>query len=261
MGIGISINKTGEAVYRYTNADHNLTRNGVEWTAIPISRQAYKSSGKSKSIGLEITVPVIADISNLFTSFPPPDVVKVTILQGHLNDPEEEVMSAWVGRVLSTAKKGRETSLSCESILSSMQRPGLRRNWQVACPYQLYGEMCNADMEAAVTRATVVSMSGNTILFQAGWNGDIPFSKYGGGMLRWAGDMGTEYRMILNIDDSGQMTYVGPIRALAEGTAVDIILGCGHSIDDCRNLHNNIQNYGGDAWIPLVNPTKNQPYW
>ncbi|ERP95698.1 hypothetical protein Q669_29455 [Labrenzia sp. C1B10] len=253
---------TGEtAVLRYTNADEDISFEGVEWKAIPINRQAYKSSGKVEKSSVTITVPVDEDLSLLFTDFPPTQEVSVIIRSGHFPVGPDNVVAVWSGRVLSTAKKDRTTELSCDSTPIRLNRPGLRRNFQFGCPFVLYGHKCLASKANASVTSSVVSIDDGKLSLQANWWGAMPVEKFVNGVLSWDSDKGREHRTIRAVDAGGAITFIGPLRDIDVGTAVSIALGCNHQMSDCENLHNNIQNFGGQPWIPTKNPFKYHPFW
>lgn len=254
---------TSESVYRYTTAVRPVTKFGHTFLAQATQRTNYKASGKTEKGSMDIKFPVVSDISSLFSAYPPTQVVRLTVYGGHRNDPDEEFLVLWEGRVLSTAKSETELTLSCESSLISLQRPGLRRNWQYACPFVLYhATTCRANIEAASSDWPVVAITASGgIVLQEGWNGGIDPNKYAGGMLKWRGDTGWEYRTIMRINDDGSFAYAGIIRGLAVGDTVTIIKGCNHQESDCAGIHNNINNYGGQPWIPTTNPVKFPNFW
>lgn len=250
---------TGESVYRYTNFDRDIDKMGQKWFARPISREAYKTSGKTDKSSLTIRLPVDTDLAALFTDYPPTQVVRVTIRAGHVDDPQNELLVIWVGRILSTAKEGNQAVLTCDNTIISMKRPGLRRNWQYACPYLVYGIQCGA-VQTPLT-ATVDQVTTSGIVLMAGWHGEYPPEKFKGGMLRWRGPHGWEYRTIRDATAEGALAFIGPIRNIEPGMSISVILGCNQTKEDCANVHNNINNFGGDPWIPLKNPVKQHPYW
>lgn len=251
---------TVEAVYRYTNFDRDLFRMGHTWHARPISREAYRTSGKTDDkSSLTIRMPVDTDLSTLFTDFPPTQVVRVTVWAGHMTDPDEQTLVIWTGRVLNVAKEKNQVLLTCDNTIISMKRPGLRRNWQYLCPYVLYGDMCRATMQALSSTVTAITTTG--IILEAGWWGSHDPNKFKGGMIRWRGGFGWEFRTIRDVNSDGFLQFLGPIRDIEEGQQVSLFLGCNHTMGDCQSLHNNINNFGGDPWIPLKNPVRNHPYW
>lgn len=252
---------TSASIYRYTTHPIATSFFGAEWTPIASSRDNFKASGKSERSNFDMRFPVLSDISRLFTAYPPTQVVHVTVWAGHVgaNDP----VVVQVGRVLSTAKVEKEIKLTCESTLISMKRPGLRRNWQYGCPYVLYNEhTCKADIVAATTTLPVIGLTDTGgVVLQADWYQDGDPSHYYGGMLRWQGDTGMEWRTILNIGDDGSLRIAGPLRGLSVGDTVDVIKGCNHQESHCQSLHNNILNYGGQPWIPNTNPVRYPNFW
>lgn len=253
---------TDEATYRYTNLDRDFVANGVTWEAIPISRGTYKSSGKTERASLDIAMPLSAGIAEMFTAFPPTQVIGVTIWSGHLTDPDQQFRVVWVGRLMSNTKGETELTLTCESTLLSLKRQGLRRTYSYGCPYVLYdARTCRADQSAATVNTTVVAIEGSVVTFEPGWAGATALSKYAGGMVRWMGPTGYEYRTIVSSTDDDGFYITTPLRGMEVGTAVEVILGCDHTVADCRNLHNNVKNYGGQPWIPIKNPVRYHPFW
>lgn len=246
-------------VYRFTNGDTDRTGPTGTFKAIPIQRERYVSSGTTDKSSLKIRTPVTTDLSNLFRSYPPTQPVLVNVWQGHLGDGEWIV--AWTGRILSVTKEGSENVMTCESTIISLKRPGLRRNYQYACPYVLYGPGCMANKGAATFPATVESVSGGLLVLGAGWNGPHEPKRFSGGMIQWEGESGLEVRTILRVDEAtNRITIIGPLRDLEVGDAVQVILGCNRLMDGCH-VHNNIVNFGGQPWIPLRNPVKYHPFW
>ncbi|MFC3724409.1 phage BR0599 family protein [Neoaquamicrobium sediminum] len=251
---------TSGARYHYTNADQNISFGGATYKAIAIDRDTYSAAGKTDRHSVNIRLPVTADLAYLFTSYPPTQPVVVIIRQGHLTDNEADFIAVWTGRCLSAAKEGNEQVLTCESTIVSLKRPGLRRNYQFACPYVLYGEGCFANKAAATSNATVVEFSNGKLTLDTNWWGEDDPQDYAGGMIQWNTDKGLEARTILTVDEEGRMSLIGPLRDIVTGEVIQVIKGCNHRMDGCRK-HNNIQNFGGQPWIPLKNPVKYHPFW
>lgn len=247
--------------YLYTNADSNVSNGGRTYTAIPIKRERYSSSGAMDKSALKIRMPVETDISDIFREYPPTQPVTLVIKQGHFSDTDEQFLAVWSGRVLSVAKEGRENVLTCESTIISLKRPGLRRNFQYACPYVLYSSACGSNKDAKTIDTSVASIDGGKIVLATGWHGPYAPRHFSGGMLEWTTSNGKEVRTILKVDEStNSITVIGPFRDLGVGDPVKAILGCNHLVEGC-NVHGNILNYGGQPWIPLKNPAKHHPFW
>jgi hypothetical protein len=248
-------------VYRYTNADEEIVWNGELYATTPIDRDKIETKGRGESEEVTVQVPLYAEIAELFRVFPPGRVVHVTIRQGHLPNPDDpaEFLTGlnfpvvWVGRVLESRRDGANADLTCDNSHAGMKRTGLRLHFQYPCPLALYSARCGADKEAA-RRATTATVSGVQMTFADGWNGAADPSSYIGGLVEWDGPEGREYRAIYRVVDPTTVVVNAAPRNFIDGSAVDVYLGCPHTLGGCQVLHNNAVNYGGFHRIPTLNP-------
>lgn len=241
--------------YAYTDAEQEIVFGGVTYQPIPIDRGAYSSSGTLDKAAIEIRIPQDLPLAELFRVYPPSQVVNLFIRQGHLNDPDNQFLVCWTGRVLSCSREDNQARFSCEPISTSLKRNGLRRPYQYGCPHVLYGPQCRANKSAATTTVTPTSAEGVTVTLPVGWAGAGQAQKYLGGLVQWVSTSGdTVIRTILRVTGTNVFTVSGVIVGLAEGGLVKMILGCNHQMNDCLSLHNNIHNYGGQPWIPTKSP-------
>lgn len=247
-----------EDYYAYTSGEREIVVEDVPFTPLPIDRGAVTSSGTLDKATLQVTTPINSEISNLFGVYPPSHVVTLQIFEGHPEDPDNQYLTIWTGRVLGRSLKGSEAFFSCEPISTMLRRSGLRRNYQLSCPHVLYGPDCRADRDAATSAVVVVSANRSFVTLGPTWvpSGDKP--KYLGGMFTWVRDDGrAELRTILRIDSGVTLLLSGDTNGLGPGDNANVIFGCNHKgalTDDCHAIHNNILNFGGQNWIPLSNP-------
>ncbi len=244
-----------------TDAEEPVVAEGVTFQPVQIKHGEINASGSLDKSTVELKAPRTNPLVDLFRVYPPSQVVSVTIYRGERNDPEAEFIAIWSGRILNFAIEVNEAKFSCEPIGTSVQRPGLRRNYQVGCPHILYGPSCRANKLAA-TRSTVAeTISGATVTLPAGWFAGQAPADYLSGLMEWIDPEGNRIsRTILRLADgagSRSLMLGGLPAGLSEGMAVDVILGCNHQMSHCRNLHDNILNYGGQPWIPTINPVGN----
>lgn len=244
------------AFYAYTDADEIITYQTIQYKPLPILRPEVRTSGTLDKTTLEITVAANSEIANLFIAYPPSSIINVLIRQGHLQDPNNEFLIAWSGRVLSCSRSGNEATLTCEPIATSLKRPGLRRNYQYGCPHPLYGEPCNANKAAATITRPIAGVTGSIIGLASGWNTQ-PVAKYVNGLIQWTDALGnTQLRTILGTPTATSILLSGDASILSVGQNIQISLGCNRTMSDCLNLHNNIANFGGHPFIPKKNPIK-----
>lgn len=253
---------TASAYYAYTDAEEPVTFDGVIYEPKPIQRGAINSSGTLDKAALQVDLPTSCDVAELFRIYPPGRSVTLIIRQGHLGDTDSDFKVIWSGRILSSSREDSVDSLTCEPLSTAFRRSGLRRCYQYSCPHALYGTQCKASRLAGTSVATVYATTGASVTLDSGWNGSHAVEKYIGGMIEWETAAGKEVRTILRLTGGGNVLNLsGSTRGLTGGTEVSVILGCEHNMMDCETLHNNIQNYGGQPWIPLSSPIKINPYW
>jgi len=247
--------------YRYTNAEADITFDGDVYTALPTERDQIATRGRGDNREIAIEVPITSAVSELFRIFPPGRVVNVIIYQGHIANPDDpdvwtddpQFGVVWTGRVLEANRKNNSTVLSCENSEAGMKRVGLRRHYQWACPLVLYGAKCRADKVVATRPATVASITGNSITLTPGWEGGNEARDFLGGLFEWDSTLGREYRTIIGASGDTLKLSATPFE-LVVAQAVDVILGCPHTLAGCRDIHDNVVNYGGQPYIPLKNP-------
>ena len=243
------------AYYGYTDAEQPITYLDKIYKPIPIDRDKFTSSGSMDKSAFKVRLPRGLAISDLFRVYPPSQVVTLVVRQGHLGDVVPEYLVAWSGRVVSGNVKGNETEFTSEAIVTSMRRSGLRRNYQYGCPHALYGNQCRANKAAAKVVSTVVSASSYKIILPNNWF--LPFAEanFIGGLAEWNNAVTgeREMRTILKINGGTVLDLGGVVRGLPNGNSIDLFKGCSHTMAGC-NTHNNINNFGGQPWIPTKNP-------
>jgi len=253
--------RVGADYYCYTDAErqivHQVDGDTVARTFVPlpIDRGKIVSSGSADKVTLSVNMPKSTPVAELFRIFPPSDIVWLTIFIGHDSDPDIEFMAIWSGRVLSGIHEGSKASLQCEPVTTSIKRPGLRRRYQYGCPHPLYGRSCGVDRTAFTVTATVASVSGYQVGFSSGWEGAFTKAHFANGLFDFV-ITGSRHakRTILQVNTTTNvLTISGAIPDLVVGSTVSLSLGCDHQMTGC-NSFGNIQNFGGQPWIPLKSP-------
>lgn len=246
----------------FTDAETPLLVGGDTYQPVQIRHGEINASGTLDKATVEVNTPYNNPLVELFRIYPPSQVVNLTIYQGDLNDPDAQFLVIWGGRVIDFSLDAMEAKFTCDPVATSIRRPGLRRNYQFSCPHVLYRGSCRASQLAATVTTTVTAISGSILTLPAGWFGALDPAKFRGGPIEWlaaGGDRVT--RGILRVTDDGgtgrTLLLGGLPSGLVVGMEVEVALGCNHQMDDCKNLHNNIQNFGGCPWIPTKNPIGN----
>jgi len=250
-----------------TNAEQPILHDGVQYIPHPMDRDTIKASGNLDKAALTVRTERDSPVAELFRVYPPSQPVRLTIFQGHLNDPDQQFLVAWTGRVLSVKWEKSEALLNCEPIATSLRRPGLRRRYGPVCPHVLYGPICRANKEAATISTTMRQAANGVRLVSIMYTpNEAMTNRLRNGTFEWTvAETGSlESRLILAIkveNNIATLTLSGIVRNLPQGHPVNLVLGCNHQLGDCENVHNNVPNFGGMPWIPTKNPYgKYSPY-
>ena len=220
----------------------------------PIKNSRISWTGNMDKSRVTITLAMGTPLDDLFGSYPPSQVINVSIREGHMDD--DPIASnfpiVWLGRLTGAGPEGHEMTLNCLPYTSALGRAGLQRAWQIGCPHALYGPSCGASKAAGRLPRVVEAIGRNRLRVTEA----VPDRRrMAGGTIEWVRtDNGLrEMRTIVAAPDDATFVIRGTLPGLAAGVAVDAYLGCNHQLSDCA-LHNNVLNYGGQPLIPLVNP-------
>lgn len=247
----------------YTDCEIPITHDGRTFNPQPIERDALNASGSLDKSGIGVKIDGTSTIAELFRVYPPSQTVTLVIKTGHIGDPDSDFNVIWTGRVLSCGWEENIATLTCEPVASSMTRTGLRRHYQYGCPHALYmgtsAGGCRASKSAATRSTVVTGVSSSLVTLASDWNGTREKQKFINGLFEWTSPTGSVIRRsILRVNSATNViTMSGPIPAMPVGATVSVVLGCNHQMTDCASLHNNINDFGGQPWIPTKNPFGN----
>lgn len=253
-------------VLGYTNAESpiNYAPSGtlITFQPTPIERDDIKSSGTLDRSTIEIRLSRDLAIADIFRVYPPSYVVSLVIYEGHFGDVDMEFLVRWAGRIRNAEFNGLKCAMTGEPISSILGRPGLRRNWQYGCPYVLYNPTtCRAQKIPQLLTLTSV-LSGNSVRIHPVGALIKPAINFTNGTIEWFNEAGRrELRNIAKVTAAAGGNYdlilTGGTHTLVVGQDMKMALGCNHDTTDCEEVFDNIQNYGGQPWIPLKNPVNN----
>jgi uncharacterized phage protein (TIGR02218 family) len=240
----------GPNYYRYTSADADMVRGTKTYEAVPLSRNSIEATQELARQALKISCAATLPILSLFRLAPPSDVITVTVYRMHRGDAESIIV--WMGRILNVTWRGQQAEIHCESVHTSIKRPGLRRMYQKQCPHVLYSSQCGASESEYRAQLSVAGVSGLNVTV----NGLSAFAAeyFAGGYIEWVNFSGvTERRAIRSSSGNVLVINFQPF-GLDAGMSVDVYPGCDHTLATCANKFENSLNYGGMPYIPTKNP-------
>ena len=241
-------------VWCYTTSERHEVHDSRTYLPMPMSHDAFKSSGEIGKTTLTVSLSQDAPAGELFRVQPPSGVVGATLFVKHADG--TDVKAFWKGRIVNSEWEHPWLKLTIENVHSSLKRMGLRRKYSAQCPHALYGQgigLCNVSREAFKSTQIVASITGTTVVVSpATGRADQYFA---GGYAEWVhatkGDK--EVRMILS-SYNDRVILSSPPSGLVTGSVLTLYPGCDHLSTTCDDKFSNSINYGGMENIPKKNP-------
>lgn len=244
-----------DTVWRFSNTPFDYVYNGNTWAASSISHSDVQQSSEMSKDGISLTFPVDDIFASQFISQSPDVVTTLTLFRGHHGDPDSEFNVYWKGRVTGSKAGSKTVTLDCETVFTSLRRPGVRARYQRTCRHTLYGTRCGVNKDAYATPATCTAadLSSLSVTEAAG----LPAGWLMGGMIQSPSGV---LRMITSHVGS-TLKLIRPdqtlIDYLSENPTASVTLypGCDHTDgpSGCAKF-SNIDNNGSFKFIPLKNP-------
>lgn len=241
----------------FTTSESPVVYEGNTFSPLPFKHSDIAPSAEVSKSQITIGVPKDCPVGELFRAQSPAGLVTVTIFAKHAQD--AQVKAIWKGRVINAEWQEPWLNLTSESVFSSLQRVGLRRNYAVQCPHTVYSQgegLCNVNKESFRSDYVVTTISGLTVFCEDA--DGVAVDRFAGGEVTWthATDGYLVRAMIKSNDGAGNFTLLFPPQGLALGAAIHAYPGCDHDLDSpngCPKFGNQI-NYGGQPFIPKKNP-------
>ncbi|QDH70839.1 phage BR0599 family protein [Marilutibacter alkalisoli] len=239
--------------WRYTSGNRIYTAVGQDYLPYAIDTGRTMQSAEENRNNREIKAPVTLPFLDIWRPYPPMERIHVTIKRVKASDGSIE--RSWTGIVADVKETAFEATIRCQTLIAAAHGMGLRRNWQVPCPFATYGAQCGVPLEDFRVPASLTLVDGVTV--QAAAFAAFPDGWFNGGFIRWqASAFETERRFV--VTHSGDtLTLLTPMPGGV--TAVDAFPGDDHSLQTCDEKFNNAVRYGGQHTIPEKNPFGSDP--
>lgn len=241
-------------VWRYTGNENDIVVSGMRFEAKTIKYERYNISGDTSINNLNVVMQRNLDFVDFYSKTPPGRDIKVNIRKIHRGDSEAPVV--WSGIVRSGKGNGEtQYTVVCNSIMSTLDRTGLRLAWSRNCPYPLYGPDCKVTMGSRVTTVYPTAISGVVVTVSPAQ----PNGVFSGGMMSYMTDYGVQELRTVESQQGGVVRLLDAPTGMTLLRAAGLYPGCDRTTSTCANRFNNLANYGGFPFIPGKSPFDGNP--
>lgn len=240
--------RQGSNFWRYTSAAHEVVKATAVFSPEYVKRGNITQTGDVKKKGISLVFPRSNELAGSFLGFAPEGITTVTVYRGHFDDVDVEWVSYWKGRVLLAKAAENEITLECESVFSSLKRPGLRARYELSCRHTVYSTGCTLSMSSFLTSGLVLGVDGTqiTVAEAAG----LSDGYLTGGILQ--SETGDLRSIVSHVGSS--ITVSRTFNENIGNQTVQLHPGCDKLKATCISKFDNLLNFGGFPYIPSRNP-------
>lgn len=247
--------RLGSTVVYLTGTGNDQTVGGNTYKAASLTATQPKLSRSEPGSEIEITIPFDEDagiiVSRAWLAAAPESTSTVKIKKIHLGDATLEVITFWIGQIVSVRHDNIAATMTCRALPAMFSKQGPRMNWGTSCNHVLYDSHCGLTQAAFTQTASVSAIASDGVTYTLSGLSGLTDGDLIGGKLLLSGAFAQ--RMI--VAHTGSTVKIQhPCSELFVGATVQVLEGCPHDLDACHHRFNNHLNYGGHPYVPTINP-------
>lgn len=238
--------------FNFHNQDDGTITVGLDvYTPEAITRSEIARSTEDRNTELTISVPRENAVAQLFIGVVPGQRMSYTLRRFQRPEGTGDIILLFKGLVRSVnfVKNTRQANIIVKSLESAASRTIPLFTYMGLCNHVLYDARCKVD-EGLFDFVGIVSAISLNVLTLPGADGETD-GFYDGGFVFFPSI--NDYRLILT-HVGNDLTLLLPFPEDAVGSSVTIFAGCDHTIATCKTKFDNVINYGGFAFVPILNP-------
>lgn len=234
----------GEVIYRFNNGPIVIRYDGADYAPVSIDLSGeFVASSETQKNALRIRVPLENPVSQDYLAQRIAAVVMVTVFELV----EEGALVRWKGRITTIDLSEGVVEFVCESVLTAGERNGLSRPYLKQCPYALYSPgQCDVDKTLHEEAGTIAAVDGLTMTVPQA--AALPDDWFTGGIIEY---QGMNRYVASHVGD--QLILNWPFAAVTLDDPITLYPGCSFDRVTCDEKFDNIENYGGQPWMPTDN--------
>lgn len=238
-------------IYAFTSGEDEVVVGATTYDPVAISRTPINVGPETRTEIISVEMPSTSAFARLYVNIVPGAQAVLTIKRFHRFDgvtPEVVTIFTGVVRSVGYSLDGRVARVAVLPLTSGLSRTIPRFHYSNLCNHVLYDSGCKV-VENDFRFIGIVSSITGAVYNIPGVGASVA-NPATGGFVRFGA---VDYRLILSQsgDDLTLLLPFGP--EVAVGSEVDVFRGCAHDIATCKSSFDNVQNYGGFAFVPLKN--------
>lgn len=237
----------GATTQRYHRGYGNYTWNSQTWTQGTIAHSEIVDSAELARAGTTLILPASDSFGRGFIGLGRV-VTSVKIYHGFTEDPDQEFVAHFLGRVASAKASWPATTLTCIDELVELRGGFAGPIFQRPCWKTVYGLACAADRETFYASYTATALD-TLALTVTGADGEAD-GFFAGGLLRFGSEerrvathVGTTVNLFEPFEDlADEITAMG-------SASIELARGCPKIRSICDSGFGNVLNFGGEDEI------------
>lgn len=236
--------------WRYNSGKRSVNYQNNIYLPATLSKQQISDNviGRTQN-GLTIECELNLEFLQFFSNSSPTNPLTVLIQRADLDDVAGTIAVLYSGFIVDISELESNAELLAETNATLITDYGLRTRYQPNCPKVLYDQSpggCKAVKNNNRVTGVVDSLVSRTMVSTAAQFASD--DRYSGSFIEYTHNtLGTLERVAINssIGSSGQLSLISEPDGLEEGQQISFFTGCNRSMQDCVNVHDNRENFGG----------------
>lgn len=237
--------------YRYTNYEEELTFEGHTYLPLVISRNDIAvGTSINENQSLNISVPFDSDVAIDHGYLQSPSHLKATVYRAEIL-PNGTVSGEqiWEGDSQAFAMNGLYLSITTQTNAIGLNAQLIGAYYQKTCNFKLYdSQTCKASRSENTETGEVLIVGPSAITVDDDGFGDHEL-KLGEATNQRTGEKRLIVENLVNV-----VTLAYGFTDVVVGDSIDFTRGCRHNTSDCKDVFDNIINFGGFIFIPQDTP-------
>lgn len=250
--------KRGVLVWLYTSCSRDIAIGTQIYWAVKggIDDDGVRRTGEATSDRLKLTAPGDLEVAGFYRGVPPSSEIDLTIYDHHVGEATPQIV--WSGTIETVSWPALDRCvISAQTLLATLDVPGLRLTWERNCGTSLYSRRCGVNRDLYRVDMELQSLNGAAVTcaaaegYEDGW--------FSGGYVEWPIGGGEFERRAIEQHSGSTLNIMGGTAGLVAGQQLRVYPGCARIAQVCHDKYDNLDNMRADPNLMGKNPFDGNP--